>query len=67
MPLKKQTTEQEGKTSPIWGVVTMGGGKIRKVWGRLNVVEILCTHVWKWKNETCWNNSRNGEGGIKEE
>jgi hypothetical protein len=19
----------------------------------INVVEILCTHVWKWKNEAC--------------
>jgi hypothetical protein len=23
-------------------------------------VEILCTGVWRWKNETCWNCSRNG-------
>jgi hypothetical protein len=21
--------------------------------GRVNIVEILCTHVRKWKNETC--------------
>jgi hypothetical protein len=27
----------------------------------VNMVEILCTHVWKWKNET----GRQG-GGIKE-
>jgi hypothetical protein len=26
----------------------------------------LCTHEWKWKNETCWNYSKNGERGIKE-
>jgi hypothetical protein len=23
-------------------------------------------YVCKWKNETCWNYSRNGEEGIKE-
>jgi hypothetical protein len=28
--------------------------------------EVLCTHVWKWKNETCWNYSKKGEKGIKE-
>jgi hypothetical protein len=26
---------------------------------RVNAVEILCTHVRKWKNETCRNYSRN--------
>jgi hypothetical protein len=30
------------------------------------MVEILCTNVWKWKNETCWNYSKNGGRGIKE-
>jgi hypothetical protein len=25
--------------------------------GRVNMVQILCTHVYKWKNEAC---SRNG-------
>jgi hypothetical protein len=39
---------------------------VRKGWRRLNVVEILCTHAWKWKNETCWNYSKNGGEGIKE-
>jgi hypothetical protein len=31
-------------------------------------VEKLFTRVWKWKNETCWNYSRQewGEGEIKE-
>jgi hypothetical protein len=33
----------------------------------VNIVEILCTHVCKWKNETCWNYSRNGERGDKGE
>jgi hypothetical protein len=28
--------------------------------------QILCTHVYKWENETCKNCSRNGGRGIKE-
>jgi hypothetical protein len=26
---------------------------IRKMCRKVNKVEILCTHVYKWKNETC--------------
>jgi hypothetical protein len=35
---------QEGKTGPVWGLV---GGRedIRKGCRKVNVVEILCTHV----------------------
>jgi hypothetical protein len=33
---------------------------------KMNVVEILHTRAYKWKNETCWNYSRNGGRGIKE-
>jgi hypothetical protein len=29
-------------------------------------VQILCTHVCKWKNETCRKYSRNGGQRIKE-
>jgi hypothetical protein len=29
-------------------------------------VEILCTHIWKWKSETYWNSSRNGGGDYRE-
>jgi hypothetical protein len=36
------------------GVGTSGRGEdIRKGFRRVNMVEILCPHVWKWKNETC--------------
>jgi hypothetical protein len=31
------------------------------------MVQILGTHVYKWKNETCWNYSRNGERRDKGE
>jgi hypothetical protein len=36
------------------------GGTLWDLPKNINVVEILCTHVYKWKNETCWNYSRNG-------
>jgi hypothetical protein len=43
------------------------GENIRKGCRRMNLVEILCSHVWKWKNETCWNYSKYwGEKKIKE-
>jgi hypothetical protein len=29
-------------------------------------VEVVTTHVWKWKKKTSWNYSGNGKGGIKE-
>jgi hypothetical protein len=32
----------------------------------VNIVQTLCAHVCKWINNTCWNYSRKGEGGIKE-
>jgi hypothetical protein len=35
------------------------------VWS-VNMVEIFCTHVWKWKNEICWNYSRNASSELKE-
>jgi hypothetical protein len=50
-----QNGEQEGKTGPVLaGLVSMGRGKdIRKGCRRVNMTEISCTHVCKWKNETC--------------
>jgi hypothetical protein len=36
------------------GVDTRGRGEnIRKVCRRVNMVEILCTYAYKWKNKTC--------------
>jgi hypothetical protein len=29
------------------------GEEVGKGCGRVNIVQILCTHVCKWKNETC--------------
>jgi hypothetical protein len=33
--------------------------------GRVNMIPILCTHVCKWKNETCENIPGMEGGGIK--
>jgi hypothetical protein len=43
--------DQEGKTDPVWGLVPVGGDRIKK--RLVNMVQILCTPVCKWKNETC--------------
>jgi hypothetical protein len=62
-----RNSEQEGKSGPALVVGPSGKGEdIRKVCGWVNMMEILRTHVWKWKNEVCWNCSRNGGGKIKE-
>jgi hypothetical protein len=46
--------EQEGKTGSVWGVSISGrGDDIRKGCRRVNILEILCSHVCKWKNEIC--------------
>jgi hypothetical protein len=37
--------EQEGKTGPVWRLVYWEGEDIRKECRRMNVVEILCTHI----------------------
>jgi hypothetical protein len=34
------------------------GKEVRKGCGKVNIVQILCTRVYKWKND-----SRNGEKG----
>jgi hypothetical protein len=60
--------EQEGKTGPIWRVGTNGREEdLEKGCRRVNMVEILCTHVYKWENETCFNYSRNRGREDKEE
>jgi hypothetical protein len=39
---------------------------IRKGCSKSNMVEILCTHVWKWKNKTHQNYCKNRGWEIKE-
>jgi hypothetical protein len=48
------------KTGPVWGLYQWEGGDYKESVEEVNMVEILCTHVWKWKNDTCWDHSRNG-------
>jgi hypothetical protein len=46
--------EQEGKTGSGWGIGTSGSGEgIKKGCKRVNMMEMLCTHVCKWINGTC--------------
>jgi hypothetical protein len=43
--------------------------EVEKSGRRVNRIETLCTSVYKWKNETCQNYSRNWgarDGGIRE-
>jgi hypothetical protein len=35
------------------GLVPVVGEDVGKGFRRVNIVQILCTHVCKWKNETC--------------
>jgi hypothetical protein len=44
----------------------VGGADVGKVCRRVNVMEILCIHACKWKNETCENYSMKGGWEIKE-
>jgi hypothetical protein len=58
--------QEEGRTGPAWGGGDTSGRReaMGRECGRVNMVQILCTHVCKWKNETCCSCSRKGE--IKE-
>jgi hypothetical protein len=46
--------EQKAITGTDWeGLISVGGeADGERVW-RVNIEQILCTHVCKWKNETC--------------
>jgi hypothetical protein len=59
--------EQEGKQVLSEGWYLGGCGEdIRKECKRVNMSEV-CTHIWKWKNKTCWNYSKNEGWGDKED
>jgi hypothetical protein len=43
--------EQEGRTDPLWGFGTSRSREdVGKEGRRVNMVQILCAHVHKWKN-----------------
>jgi hypothetical protein len=56
--------EQEGRTHrSCQRVGASGRGKeVGRGYRRVNMVPILCTHVCKWKKESCCNYSRNERG-----
>jgi hypothetical protein len=58
--------EQKVQTGVVWEVGIIEGEDIRKGCGRMNMMEILFTHVCKWKNDACGNYSGNG-GQVKGE
>jgi hypothetical protein len=39
--------EQEGRTDPVGELVAVGREEVEKGNGRVNMVQILCTHVYK--------------------
>jgi hypothetical protein len=50
---EKNVIKQEGGIGSVWGIATSKGGKYGKKCDRMNIVQLLCTHVCKYKNETC--------------
>jgi hypothetical protein len=47
--------EKKGETGPVQGegILYQSREKLGNGCGRVNIVEILCTYVCKWKNDTC--------------
>jgi hypothetical protein len=46
--------EHGGRTGPVWGFGISGRGQdVGKRCRTVTMVQILCTHVCKWKNKTC--------------
>jgi hypothetical protein len=47
--------EWDGRIGPVWTVGTSGrwGEDMEKEYRRVNMVQILCMHVYEGKNETC--------------
>jgi hypothetical protein len=53
-PLFYKIGEQEGRTGPVRGIGTSGSGKeVGKECQRVNIVQIVCTHVCRWKKGAC--------------
>jgi hypothetical protein len=62
--LENRRAEQVLARREGWQQWEPGGGGERG--GRVNMVQIVCTHVCKCNNETCCNYSRKWGRGIKE-
>jgi hypothetical protein len=65
---KSENRSAEHVLLGVGGVFGTGGrGEVVGKGGRrMNTVQIMCTHVYKCKNDTCWNCSRNRGRGMKE-
>jgi hypothetical protein len=48
-----QNQRTGGRNRSCWELVPAGAGECRERCRRVNMVQILCTHVCKWKNDTC--------------
>jgi hypothetical protein len=44
--------KQKGRTCPAWGIGISGREEVEKGHGKVNIVQMLCTHVCKCKNDT---------------
>jgi hypothetical protein len=64
---KPQNRRVEQVLSRNMGVGISGRGEdVEKGCRRVSIVQILCTHVCEWKNNTCCNYSMNGGRRIKD-
>jgi hypothetical protein len=53
MTFLNEIGKQEGKTGPVWKtVISRRGKELRKMYRKVNIMEILYTHECKWKNGT---------------
>jgi hypothetical protein len=50
---KKQEIQRGEQVLPRAGAGGRGWNQCKEGGGRVNIVQILCAHVCKWKNETC--------------
>jgi hypothetical protein len=60
--------EQEDRTGPVWGAGSSGKREdVGRGCKKENMVQILCPHICKWKNDTRSNYSNSGEWEDKGE
>jgi hypothetical protein len=60
--------DQDGRIGPVGGVGTSWRGKdMGRVSRWVNMLQILCAHIYKWKHETYWIYSMNRGRGDKGE
>jgi hypothetical protein len=50
----KPREQEGGQVLPRWVCISGMEEELEAGYGRMNIVQMLCTHVCKWKNDTCW-------------